>query len=237
MDTTQTPDATGTPAEEGGPPLPSFPRRLLDVFVSPGHLAEALAARPAWAAALVTGAALVVLQIGLIPPEIWEAMFRQVMLEQGQGAEAVEFGGTAMRVGQIVAGPIFWMAFTAALAGVFTFLFAFILGDEGRYTQYLAVYAHALLIPAVVGLALVPLRIAEGDPQLTLSLGTFFFFLEDGWLFRFLSLLDLSQLWALLVMAQGAHAIDARRSFGSAAVILLALNAAILMVLATFVPG
>ena len=103
--------------------------------------------------------------------------------------------------------------------------------------QYLSVLSHAWLIPALVGLALVPLRISQGDPQLTLNVGTFFFFLPEGYLLRFLSLLDLSQIWAFLVVAQGAHAIDSRRSFGSAAAVLLGFLACMALALAPFAPG
>lgn len=219
------------------PAPPSFPRRVVDVFVSPGHLARALAAHPLWGAALLTGAVLVVLQVGLIPLEIWEASFRRIMLEQGQDPGAVATGAGLMRLWSMIAGGLAWFAFAFVLTGLFTAVFAFVLGDEGRYVQYLSVLSHAWLIPAVVGLALVPLRIAQEDPQLTLSVGTFFFFLPEGYLLRVLSFLDLSQLWALLVVAQGAHAIDPRRSFASAAAILFALNLALAMVLAPFVPG
>jgi len=36
-------------------------------------------------------------------------------------------------------------------------------------------------------------------------------------------LLDLTVIWSILVIAQGVHAIDRRRSFGSAATMMLAL--------------
>lgn len=216
--------------------LPSFPKRVLEVFVSPVRLMEALAARPVWAAALLAGAALVVLQVWLIPGEIWEASFRRIMMEQGQNPQDAGTGAQVMRISGMVFGAVAWALFAFILTGVITVLFAFVLGDEGRYVQYLSSLAHAWLIPAVVGLALVPLRIAQEDPQLTLSLGTFFFFLPEGYLLSVLSFLDLSQLWALLVVAQGAHAIDPRRSFASAAVVLLLLNLALAMLLAPFVP-
>ncbi len=217
--------------------LPAFPRRLLDVFFDPGRLTDALAERPAWATALFVGAVLVVLQVWLIPLEIWEASFRQMMLEQGQAAQATEVGGTILRVSGMVGGAVAWMLMTFAMAGLFTVVFAFVLGDEARYVQYLSVLSHAWLIPAVVGLTLVPLRIAQADPQLTLNVGTFFFFLPEGYLLDVLTFLDLSQLWALLVVARGAHAMDGRRSFGSAVAILLSLNLILALVLAPLVPG
>lgn len=225
------------PEPQGPPPLPSLPRRAVDAFLAPGRLAGALAARPAWVGALLLGALVVALQVWLIPLEIWEATFRQTMIERGQDPSSMAVGGAVLRISGIVGGAVFWMVFAFALSGVMTVVFAFVLGDEGRYVQYLSALAHAWLIPAFVGLALVPLRIAQADPQLTLSLGTFFFFLPEGYLLRVLTLLDLSQLWALLVVAQGAHAIDPRRSFSSAAGILLLLNLVLALALAPFVPG
>ena len=224
-------------AAGAGSTLPSFPRRVVDVFFNPGRLVDMLAARPAWAAALLVGALLVVLQVWLIPLEIWESTVRQLMLEQGRDPQGAGVGATVFRMSGMVGGAIAWIVITVALAGVFTTIFAFLLGDEGRYVQYLSVLAHAWLIPALVGLALVPLRISQADPQLTLSVGTFFFFLQEGYLLEVLTFLDLSQLWALLVVAQGAHAIDSRRSFTSAAVLLLLLNLVLALALAPFVPG
>jgi hypothetical protein len=224
------------PAVDPRPDLPSFPRRMLDVFLSPGHVMEALARRPAWATALVVGALLVVLQVWLIPMDIWEANFREIMLQRGQPVEGLEVGGTFMRLSGIIGGMVGWTVINFLVAGILTFLFTFILGDEGRYAQYLSVVTHAWLIPALVGLALVPLRISQADPQLTLNVGTFFFFLPEGYLLKVLTLLDFSQLWALLVVAQGAHAIEPRRSFGSATAILLVLNLVLVLILATFAP-
>lgn len=226
-----------TPEPHGPPPLPSIPRRLVDVFLAPDRLARALAGHPAWAGALVFGALLVALQVWLIPLEVWEATFRQTMIERGQDPSSMAMGGALMRVSGMVAGSVFWVVLAFALSGIITGVFVFVLGDEGRYVQYLSALSHAWLIPALVGLALVPLRIVQADPQLTLNLGTFFFFLPNGYILRVLTFLDLTQLWALLVVAEGAHAIDPRRSFASAAGILLALNLALALALAPFIPG
>ena len=76
-----------------------------------------------------------------------------------------------MRISAVVAGPIMYCVMAFLFAGVATLVFSFILGDEGRYRQYLAVMSHAMLIPSFIGLLLVPLRIAEQNPQLTLNLG------------------------------------------------------------------
>jgi len=224
--------------EEAGPPTPGLATRVLDVFFNPGKLAEALAAKPVWAGALLVGALLIVVQTSLIPVEVWEAMFREAALQRSQPMpEGFAMGGTFMRLSAVVGGAIGWFVFAFLMAGITTLVFAFILGDEGRYRQYLSVLAHAWLIPALVGLAMVPLRISESNPQLTLNLGSFFFFLPDGYLLKVFTMLDLSQLWAWLVVAQGASVIDPRRSFTSAAIILFGFSLAMAMIFAPFVPS
>jgi len=224
-------------ATSAEPSLPSFPVRVGQVFFSPGTLLDALALRPAWAAAVVLGAVLVVAQTLLIPAEVWDAMFRDVMLRRAQAMPAgFQAGGTLMRVSALAFGTLGYFAITFLFAGIVTLVFAFVLGDEGRYRQYLAVTGHAWLIPAFLGLLLVPLRIIQQDPQLTFNVGTFLYFLPEGYLATVAKMLDLSQAWAWLVVARGAHAIAPRRSFESAAVTLMVLFV-IFALLFALIPG
>jgi hypothetical protein len=122
------------------------------------------------------------------------------------------------------------------IAGVTAVIFSFILGDDGRYRQYLSVTAHALLIPALGGLATLPLRIARRNPQLTLNLGLFVPGVEGTYLANLLTILDLFLLWGYVVLALGVHEIDRRRSWGSAAGILLGLGILMSAGLAFLIP-
>lgn len=231
-------EATPTAPSDPGPALAAFPMRVVQTFFSPGKLSEALAARPVWGLALILGAVLVALQSALIPLEVWESMFRETMIQRGQEVpEGMSGGGVAiMRISALVAGPIMYCVMTFLFAGVATLIFSFVLGDEGRYKQYLATMSHALLIPSFIGLLLVPLRIAEQNPQLTLNLGSFLFFLPEGYLLKVMTMLDLSQFWAWAVVGLGAHAIDPRRSVGSAIAILIGLSVVMALIFANFVP-
>lgn len=215
--------------------LPSLPMRLAQVFYSPGHLMEALAERPRWVGPLLLSSLLVALSVALVPTEILIEAQRQAALERGgelprMGEEALRF----MRVVIPVTSALAIILFSFVFAGVYTVVFAFVLGDEGRYKQYLAAVTHAWFIAAVLGLLVTPLRIAMEDPQYTLNLASFFFFLPDGYLYNVLRALDLTQIWSTLVIAQGAHAIDARRSFKSAAIICLSVLLIIALVIAAF---
>ena len=218
--------------------IPGIHRRFLDTFFSPAKMNAYLAAEPRWVMALVLSAALMSLQVALIPSEVWESFMREQLLAQG---------GTPLPMPDRVMD---WMSILrvvgAALgtsivipigAGVLTGIFAFVLGDAGGYRQYLAVTAHSFFIPALVGLFIMPLKIATQDPLLTLNLGSFFFFLPSGYWLSVLTAMDLTQIWSSLVIAQGAHCIDRRRSFTSAAVILLSLMFAMALIIGRFMPS
>lgn len=215
--------------------LPPLPTRLFQVFVSPGKLMEHLAETPRWVGAMLVSTALVGLAYALIPPEIMIEAQRMAAMERG--ADLPEIGDAALRFMRIafpVGSAVATVVLSFFFAGVYTLIFAFLLGDEGRYVQYLAALTHAWFIAALLGLSVTPLRIATQDPQYSLNLASFFFFLPDGYLFNVLRALDLTQIWSTLVIAQGAHTIDGRRSFKSAAMILLGILVATALVVARF---
>ncbi len=235
-DTGTTPVDAGTePSSQPSEPSP-FPKRIVEVFFSPGRLVEALARHPFWAAALVLGAVLAVAQTLLIPAEVWETMIREQMLARGQDPSAFQGGVSIVRIFALFGGGIGYLIMTMLFAGLVTLVFAFVLGDEGRFKQYLAMVTHAFLIPGFVGLALVPLKIAQSDPRLTLNIGTFLFFLPAGYLLKVATMMDLSVLWAWLVVAQGTRAIDPKRTFGSAAAWMIAIYVVVSALLA-LLPG
>ncbi len=226
----------GEPATGSEAVFPSLPTRLMWVFVSPGRLMGRLAENPVWAGALLVSTVLVVLSVALIPVEVFMEVNREAAIERG--GEFPEMGEGAlsfMRVFIPASAALSTVVFSLVFAGVYTVIFAFILGDEGSYRQYLAALSHAWFIAALLGLLITPLKIAAEDPQLTLNLGLFMPFLPEGYLQSFFRLLDITQIWSTLVLAQGAHAIDRRRSFGSAATILLSITVFVVAILARFI--
>lgn len=228
---------TGARADAGGAEssLPSLPARLLAVFVSPGKLMKQLAEEPKWIGALVVSAVIVGLSVALIPAEVFLETQRRAALERGVDFPAMSDGAiNAMQVVIPVTAVLSSVLFSFVFAGIYTVIFAFILGDEGGFKQYLAAITHAWFIASLIGLLLTPLRISTGDPQFTLNLASFLFFLPDGYFLNVFRVLDLSQLWSTLVIAQGAHAIDKRRSFGSAATILISILVLVALVVARF---
>ena len=225
----------GTTGEESSSRLPSLPSRLVSVFFSPGKLMEHLVEQPRWFGALLAGGLLIGLSVSLIPVEVFMEANRQAAMERG--AEFPEMGESAMNAMRVViplGSVVSVLFFSLVFAALYTVVFAFVLGDEGTFRQYLAVLSHAYFIPALFGLLVTPLRISTGDPQFTLNLASFFSFLPDGYLYNVLRVFDLTQIWSTLVIAQGVHAIDRRRSFASAAVILFVFFTGMALIVARF---
>jgi hypothetical protein len=216
-------------------PPPPLLTRLVQAFVSPGKLGDTLAEHPRWIGAMIVGAALLSLSVALIPLDVLaESQRRAVIASGGQMQQIPESARTLVRTISIVAPAVAFLVFAFIGAGVTTFIFAFVLGDEGTYKQYLAVGVHAAVIPTLTAVLLTPMRITAENPQLTINLSTFLFFLPEGYVANIFQAMDLSQIWASLVTAQGIHAIDKKRSFASAAAIQLGILFVIALIAAWF---
>lgn len=230
-------DDFSVPPETPPTALRPLPMRLVQVFFSPGELFSALREKPVWFGAMAVTAVLVGVGMSLIPVEMWIEYGRNQMISSGQEVPA-GFGsaGSIIRITSVVGAVIMTPVMMFVLAGIVTGIFSFLLGGEGGYKQYLSVVAHASIITGLSTLLLVPLKIAQGDPTVTLSLGTFFSFLGDGYVFRALKMLDLFALWSYGVMAIGVTKMDPRRSFGLALTVFLGFALTFALIFAFF-PG
>jgi hypothetical protein len=215
---------------------PGLFNRYFRVFFSPDLLFQGLRGRPDWVGALLLGGCLVAAGTLLIPPELTLATLRERMLEQGQPVPpGFEDVGRWLRYGIAGAAFVSWSIVLSIFAGLVTVFFAFLLGHEGTYRQYLAVVAHAHLIAATSGILLSPLRIVMEDAQLLLSLGTFAAFLEPGYMLRFLSFLDLFGLWSWVLVGLGAARIGRKKSwtFGCVSVLMIPVTTAAVIAIFT----
>ena len=155
---------------------------------------------------------------------VMQEMQRRIMIQSGREVQEIpEAAQRVVRIVTIVAPAVAFIVMAFIGAAITTFIFSFVLGDEGTYKQYLAVGVHAAVIPTLAAVLLSPMRIAAENPQLTINLGTFLVFLPEGYVSNVFQAMDVTQIWAALVTALGIHAIDRRRSFGSAAAIQLGL--------------
>lgn len=202
--------AGGPAAPEG--PLPPLPVRVGQTLFSPTELFRALAARPVAAGALVLGAVLLALSNLALPVEVFEEAARTQALELDQDLPVDPATmGRIMKVGSIFGSAIVWPIIALVSAGIYALVLMFGFGFQGTYRQYLSVTAHAMLIPALGALLLIPLRMMASDPQLSLSLASIVFFLEEGYVYRFLSYLDLFGLWSYVLVGLGAAVVDGTR--------------------------
>lgn len=217
-----------------GPPLPAFPVRLFQVFVSPARLFDALRERPVWFMALLMGALTVAAGVALIPADVWTEMVRAQLLEAGQPVPPeLSTTGNIYRIGGAIGGAVFWALTAFLFSGILTVVFAFVLGDRVSYPQLLAAYTHATFIAALGSLLITPLRVIQRDPQLTLSLGVFFPGLE-GYAGAFLQGLDLFSLWGYFLVGLAVTRFDPRRTLGVAATITVGFFVALVAVFAIF---
>ena len=209
--------------------------RYKSVFMAPDTLFRGLRTRPVWVGAMLLGSGLVLVGTVLIPPDLAIATIRARILETGRPVPpGFEDQMAAFRYAGAAAVLIFWPLTIAIFAGLVMGFFAFLLGHEGTYRQYLSVVAHAQLIPATATVLLVPLRIVAEDAQLLLSLGTFAVFLEPGYLLRLLSFLDLFGLWGWTLIALGAARIGRKESWRGAIPIVMLIPLTMAAVIAIF---
>jgi len=212
-------------AQEEGRALSPLPSRVLQVFVSPIRLFEGLRTNPVAWGAILLAAGLAALANLLIPVELLENTMREQIAQAGQPVpDDLGMIVTIARIGGPVGAFVFLPIAIALSAGLFSLIFLFGFGFEGRFKQYFAVAAHAALVLSVAGLLLTPLRILSGNVQFTLTLGGLFPFLGDNLIGRFLNLLDLFALWTIGLIGVGAAVVDGKKGIvGSAAISVGAL--------------
>ncbi|MGI9626839.1 MAG: YIP1 family protein [Longimicrobiales bacterium] len=204
--------------------LPSLPVRMFEVIVSPGKVFLALQQRPVWFWVLALTAVGAALTVWFIPEEAWNNMFREQMLASGRVTEGeLPEMGTPALVGATIAAMVSVFLISVVIAALTFGVFVFLFGDQGGYKQHLSIVAHAGVVTLIGALVALPLRISQLDPQLTLSVGTLFPFLPDGYFYNVLQSLDLFALWAAVLTALGVSMLDARRSWGSAASVTVGL--------------
>ncbi len=219
------------------PPRPPFFNRLWMVFAQPGRLFTELARNPAWFPVTLVVAAVTATVMWFTPEEL----FRQAALSGVSGEQAAEVAEGMAQVppiiikgGAVAVAFIGSLLFPIILSVIAYVIFVFIRGDEARFKQHLCVFAHAGVISVLGAMVNGVVNNLGGRLEETLSVGTFFPFLPDGYFTELLLALDLFQLWGAAVAGIGLAAIDPRRSAGSTAAILIALVVVVGLIRAAF---
>lgn len=214
------------------PPRPPFFKRLWMVLVKPDELFTALAANPAWFPMAAFTAVVVGVAMAVTPAEVfYGAAAARASPEQVGDQQAVSmmwykvpgivFGAGAMLLLPLILGLVTWV------------LFVFMRGDRATFRQHLCVISHTGVISALGALLLTPLRIRSLNIEETLSVGSFFPFL-DGFLYNVLNGLDLFALWSCVVAGLGLSLLDERRRWGPTAAVLVAIVVVLAVIRAFF---
>ena len=133
-----------------------------------------LAEQPKWVGVLLLTTVISAVTAALVPAELIFETVRQQMIAQGVPVE--DFGEAQMnafRYGRIPGAVIFTLLLQFGIAALYSVIFVFILGDDGRYVQYLAAVSHGWFIPVLIGVLLLPLVIQTQNLELRLTVDVF----------------------------------------------------------------
>ena len=216
--------------------------RVVGVFLSPRATFADVAARPRALGVLALGLFVVVIGLYLllsteVGQQAWldqqvqqsEAFGRTIPDAQYQGMERI-----APYIGYIAAGLylVFIPIAVVILAGILLGVFNALLGGDATFKQVLAIVTHAGLITVLQTIFALPLDYVRQTLSSPTTLGVFVPFLEEtSFLARLLGMIDLFQIWWLVVLAIGLGVLYKRRT-GPIATSLLTVYAVIILAIA-----
>ncbi len=201
-----------------------LPRRILQTFVAPRELFRSFGEHAPWLGPLAISAVVAALVFLVTPREVFVEMMEGATTRRGKPVTITSDPETIAKYGRLlgmfstlVMEPVMMFVVAGVLALVFTGL----LRGEGSYRQYLAITTHTSLISSLgVLLAIGLAALRGGDPQ-GISPALLFPGDAGGVASRILSGLDVFNLWALVVTGLGVSMVNRRRSWASAAGVLV----------------
>jgi hypothetical protein len=225
--------------EMAGPGFPNLLARIVQVFVSPAKLFDALRDRPVWFDAILVTMAVGLLVQFMIPAEVFRA---EVIAGLPADATAEQIEATenslpflrAVGWAMTIIGPFL---FFALIAGFLKLVYGVFMGGEASFKQLFSATAHAEIISAAGALVTMPLMLSTGNLRSALSLQLLVPGLDnDTWLFGFLNGLNLFGLWTMVVLGIAVSRLYPRVSAGSAITFLVGVYVAVKAVFAAL-PG
>lgn len=204
-------------------------RRVLQTFFAPSDLFRGFGAHAPWAGPLLVSVVAGMLVVLAVPDEAFVAMTEGAVNRRGRPVEITSDPETVARYGRMlgmltvaVRQPLAAFGFAALL----TLVFNGVLRGEARFRQYLAITTHAFLVTALGALAAVGVALLRGGEPQGVTPALLPVFPPGGLPFRVLEGIDLFTVWALVFAALGVSMVNRRRSWASAAAVLLGLYAA-----------
>lgn len=227
----------------------SLPARVIAVLRAPRAIFSAVIARPRWALVLLaTTTVMAACGIGFGLTEVgrlalldgWEATafaFGQAVddARYARMEEMSRHGALYGALRAVARGPLLAFGVSAAIVAVF----GLAKGGTARFTQVLAVAAHASVILALRDAVATPLQFARESLANPVSLGWMFPMLDEASAAaRFLGMIDLFVVWWVVALAIGVSLLyPVRARVAAAAFIGAYLGGALLLAAAMAVAG
>ncbi|MDE2721422.1 YIP1 family protein [Candidatus Palauibacter polyketidifaciens] len=222
--------------------IPSLPVRIVQVFVSPAALFDALRQRPAWMGATLALIGLSIALQFLTPVIVPEEVLRRAaeariadFIPAGADPEVLEqqvdaavTPGVGVVVGTIIMTPLV----LSLIAGLLLIAFNVMLGGEASFKQLLSAAAHAMYIGTAGGLVSIGLM-AVGAEIVTLSPGLFLPEME-GFIGRFLNGINVFSVWTCGVLGVAVSRFYPGRSVAAGTTYLLVLYLIFVAAVAVF---
>ncbi|WP_420448661.1 YIP1 family protein [Candidatus Palauibacter sp.] len=222
--------------------IPALPARIVQVFVSPASLFDALRRRPAWLGAILglvgLSVALQFLTPVIVPEEVLRRAAEARMADfvpagtdpavVEQQVDAAVSPGAAGVIWAVVATPIL----LSMIAGLLLIAFNVIMGGEASFKQLFSATAHAMYIYTAGGIVAIGLM-AVGAEMTTLTPGLFLPEME-GFIGRFLNGINIFSVWTCGVLGVAVSRFYPGRSVAAGTMYLLALYLILVAALAMF---
>ncbi len=222
---TPAPEVPAEPTRADAPALPNLAQRVVQVFVSPGRLFDALRERPAWLGALVLVVAIALLTTFLVPQDLMhEAVRQQLAKNPNVKPEQMQKAMAMSRILPIFGVMIFLPVATVVISGVLFLIYEMGMGGEAGFKPVLSATSHAFLIPVIGGLLTLPIITKARDLQANLALDLVVPGLDpSSYAYHFMHGLDIFGLWGAAILGLAMSRIYPKRSAGASIALVLGL--------------
>lgn len=204
-------------------------RRVLQTFLAPADLFRGSGGYAPWMGPVLLSTLVAVVVVLAIPDQAYQ-MTEPAVNRRGRPVEITSDPATIAHYGRML-GMLAALAMhpliVLAAAGTLALLFSVLLRGEGRFLQYLSIAAHASLVAALGTLVAAAVALLRGAEPRGITPALLPLVPPESFAYRLLEGLDLFTLWALLVAALGVSLVNRRRSFASAAAVLLGVYLAL----------
>ncbi|HKP75037.1 MAG TPA: YIP1 family protein [Longimicrobiaceae bacterium] len=233
--TVETAAVPAAPAPAPAPPAP-LASRIVDVFFSPAKAFEQLREGKApWLGPVLVCIALALLVIAVRPLFISDQKMAEAGLEQMRQMGVQQLPSVdelaAKMTQQTILGAVgatVWMFLRVGLVGLILFgVYGLALGGRNDLRPYMAVTSHAFLVPTVGFLLVAALQYATGRLDITMDAALLAPGLDSGGvLARVLHGITPWGVWLVALLALGGATINRRKGWIGVAVLLFALQMA-----------